>query len=69
MVSEMIKKWSRARFYLSCNYSCTLYFLLKILLAKLKEPFHFNILESKSWCSNNKTKNVRGAKMVGLTKT
>ena len=56
MVSEMIKKWSRAGFYLSCNYSCTLYFLLKILLAKLKEPFYFNILESKSWCSNNKPK-------------
>ena len=34
MVDEMAKKWGRARFYLSCN--CTLCFLVKILLVKLK---------------------------------
>ena len=36
MVGEMVKKWVRARFYLSYNYSSTLYFLVKILLVKLK---------------------------------
>ena len=34
MVDEMVKKWGRASFYLSCN--CTLCFLVKILLVKLK---------------------------------
>ena len=32
----MGKKWGRGRFYLSCNYSCSLYFLVKIFLVKLK---------------------------------
>ena len=36
ILGEMIKKWGRARFYLSCNYYCTLYFSVKILLAQLK---------------------------------
>ena len=39
MVSETVKKQGRKRFYLSCNYFCTLSFLLKILLLfKLKNP-------------------------------
>ena len=36
MVGEMVKKQGRARLYISCNYSCTSYFLVKILLVKLK---------------------------------
>ena len=32
MVGEMVKKQGRARLYLSCNYFCTLDFLVKILL-------------------------------------
>ena len=36
MVIEIIKKCYRARFCLSCNYSCTLYVLVKILLIKSK---------------------------------
>ena len=36
VVDEMVKKWSRASFYLSCNCSCTLYLLLKVLLIKVK---------------------------------
>ena len=35
LFSEVVKKWSGARFYLS-YYSCTLYFLVKILLVNLK---------------------------------
>ena len=33
---EMVKKWGRGRFYILCNYSCTISVLVKILLAKLK---------------------------------
>ena len=36
MVDEMVKKQIRARLYISFNYSCTLYFLVKNLLVKLK---------------------------------
>ena len=36
MVGGMAKKQGRARFYISCNYFCTLYFLVKMLLVKLK---------------------------------
>ena len=36
MVGEMIKKQGRASLYISCNYSCTINFLVKILLVKLK---------------------------------
>ena len=36
MVGEMVKKQGRTRLYISCNYSCTSYFLVKILLLKLK---------------------------------
>ena len=35
----MVKKWGRERFYISCNYSCTISFLMKILLAKLKNLY------------------------------
>ena len=34
MVGEMVK--NRASFYVSCNYSCTIYFLVKIKEVKLK---------------------------------
>ena len=40
IVVEMVKKWGKARFYLSYNYSYTLYFLVKILLVKLKNLYH-----------------------------
>ena len=32
----MVKKWGRKSFYISCNYSRTISFLMKILLVKLK---------------------------------
>ena len=35
MLGEMVKKWDRARYYLFCNYSCTLHFLVKISLDNL----------------------------------
>ena len=36
MLGEMVKKQGWARLFISCNYSCTFYFLVKILLVKLK---------------------------------
>ena len=36
-LGKMVKKCGRARFYLSWNYSCTLYFLAKILLVRLRK--------------------------------
>ena len=36
IVGEMVKKYGWARFFISCNYSCTFYFLVKILFVKLK---------------------------------
>ena len=39
LVRGIIKKWGRARFYLSCNYSYTRYFLMKILLTKLSNIY------------------------------
>ena len=46
MVGEMVKKEDRARLYISWNYSCTWYFLVKILLVKFKELSHFSMLEA-----------------------
>ena len=45
MVGEMVKKWSR--FYLSCNYSCKLYFLGKILLVKFE---NLNPIQDGHFC-------------------
>ena len=36
MMSEMVKKQGWARLFISCNYSCAFYFLVNILLVKLK---------------------------------
>ena len=34
MMGEVVKRSGRKRFYLLCNYSCTLYLLVDILLVK-----------------------------------
>ena len=67
MVGEMVKKQGRARLHISCNYSCTLYFLVNILL--IKGPSRFSLLEAKLWHNKAKTKNIKAAKMVKLIKT
>ena len=59
MVGEMVKKQGRARLYISCNYYYTSYFLMKILLAKLKLNF----------CITKQIKNAKVAKMVEFIKT
>ena len=35
-MGEMVEKKGRAKLYISCYYACKLYFLVKILLVKLK---------------------------------
>ena len=64
-MNEMIKKWGRERFYISCNYSCTISFLLNILLAKLKNLYSV-CLNLESVCCN---KNVKVKKMVVFVET
>ena len=63
----MVKKWSRKGFYISCYYSCTISFLVKILLVKLK---YLCI-----WCAwisimkkQNSNQNVKFEKMVVFVK-
>ena len=64
----MVKKQGRARLYISCNYySCTIYFLVKILL--VKDPSHFSMLVTKLWHGKTESKNVKAAKMVEFIKT
>ena len=54
MVGEMVKKWGGTRLYLSCSYSCRLFFLVNILLVKLKNLHNSAcLLESKLWHSKN----------------
>ena len=68
MVGEMVKKQGRARLYISCNYSCTSYFLMKILLVKLKN-LHTSACLKLNYCTTKQTKNVKVAKMVEFIKT
>ena len=68
MVREMVKKYRRVRLYISCNYSCTSYFLMKILLVKLKN-LHTSACLKLNYCTTKQTKNVKVAKMVEFIKT
>ena len=46
MLGEMVKELGMSKFYFSCNFSCTLYFLVKIELVKLKKLTSAGMLES-----------------------
>ena len=39
MLDEIVKKWGRERFDISYNFSCTISFLVKILLVKSKNLY------------------------------
>ena len=52
---------NRARFYLSCNYSCKLYFFGKMKEVKLKNLHTSAYLESKLWHNKTETKKVKVA--------
>ena len=64
----MVKELGRERFYISCNYSCTIFFLVKILLAKLK-----SLYIEYAWISimkkQNSNQNVKAEKMMLFVKT
>ena len=64
----MVKKWGKERFYISCNYSCTISFMVKILLVKLK-----NLYIQFAWISimknQNSEQNVKVEKMMVFVKT
>ena len=50
MLGEMVKKQGWARLFISCNYSCTFYFLVKILLVKLKN-LHTSACLKLNYCT------------------
>ena len=54
----MVKKKGRARFYLSYNYFCTLYFLVKMLLVKLKNLHISACLNLNLWLDKTEIKIV-----------
>ena len=55
MAGEMVKKQKRARCYLSCNYFCSLYFLVKIALVK-------NLHASANLAQQNRNQKRKGCK-------
>ena len=66
-LDEIVKKCGRKRFYISCNWYCTLSFLVKILLFKLK-----NLYIQYAWIwfmkKQNNNQNVNVEKMWYLSK-
>ena len=59
----MVKQWDKERLYISCNYSFSIFFSVKILLAKLK-----NLYIQYAWVSimknHSSNQNVKVKKMV-----
>ena len=69
MVGEMNKKLGWAKLFISCSYSYTFYFLVKILLVKLKN-LHTSACLKLNYCTaKHKNQNCKGAKMVEFIKT
>ena len=68
MVGEMVKKQGWARLFISCNYSCTFYFLVKILLVKLKN-LHTSACLKLNYCTaKHKPKILRLQRWWNLSK-
>ena len=67
-MNEMVKNWGRERFYISCNYSCTILFLVKILLIKLKN-LYIQYASISIMKKQNSNQNMKFEKMVVLIKT
>ena len=68
-MDEMVKKWGRERFYISCNHFCTMSFLLNILLAKLNNLLYSVCLNLNREKKQNRNQNVKVEKMVVFLKT
>ena len=56
MVSEMFKKLGLVRLFISCNNSCACYFLVKILLVKLKNHHTSGCLKLNYYTTKHKPK-------------
>ena len=54
--------------YISCNYSCTIFFLVRIYWLN-ESTFIFSIFEFQSQKKQNSKQNVKVEKMVVLVKT
>ena len=67
MVGEMVKKQGREELHISCNYSWTLYFSVRILLFKLKN-LHIKV-KANLWHNKTETKYVKAVKMMEFIKT
>ena len=67
IAGEMVKKYDWARLFISSNYSCTFYFLVKILLVKL-EKLCTSAWLKLNYCTTKQTKTVKVAKMVEFIK-
>ena len=65
MVDEMVKKYDRASLYISCNYSCTLYVLVKKLLVELKN-LHTSTCLKLNYCTKNINQKCKGCKDGGI---
>ena len=68
MVGEMVKKQGSARLFISCNYSCAFYFLVKILLVKLKNHHTSACLKLNYCATKHKPKMKRLQRWWNLSK-
>ena len=64
-----VKKFGATRFYILCNYSCTISFLIKILLAKLKKYLYTQYASISTMKKQNSKKIVKDKKIVIFVKT
>ena len=65
MVGELVKNQGRARLHISCNYSCTLHFIVKILLVKLKN-FHTSTCLRLNYCTAKHKPKIKSCKDSGI---
>ena len=65
MVGELVKNQGRARLHISCNYSCTLHFIVKILLVKLKN-FHTSTCLKLNYCTAKHKPKIKSCKDSGI---
>ena len=68
MVSEMVKKLGLVRLFISCNNSCACYFLVKILLVKLKNHHTSGCLKLNYCTTKHKPKMKRLQRWWNLSK-
>ena len=66
MLGEMVEKQGKARLHISYNYSCTLYFLVKILLVKLKNFHTLTCLKCEIITQENINQKCNGCKDDGI---